>query len=273
MPNLPMPIGRAVALAALVGTMLCGVASPAIAQEPPTVDEVVRKANHMAYYQGSDGKARVILTITDPQGRARVKEFTILRLNEGSGDSEQKFYVYFHHPADERGVVFMVWKHLHIDDDRWLYLPALDVQKRIAASDERTSFVGSNFFYEDVSGRSPEDDVHELLEVTDNYFVLKNTPKSSDSVEFDSFTMWIHKGTFIPIEVKYEKGGEVYRVAKVLAVKTIDGYPTVTKSQMSDLRTGGTTVLEYSTVKYDIGLSAELFSERYLRAPPRRYLE
>ena len=167
----------------------------------------------------------------------------------------------------------MVWKHVDRDDDRWLYLPALDVEKRIAATDKRTSFVGSHFYYEDVSGRRLDDDHHELVDVTDTYYVLKNTPKDPSTVEFDSYTMWIHKATFIPVEVKYEKNGEIYRVAKTLGVKEIQGRKTVTRSQMTDLRTGGSTVLDYSSVEYDIGLEEELFSERYLRAAPTEYLD
>ena len=130
----------------------------------------------------------VKMTITDDQGREREREFTILRRDADDTDREQKFYVYFHQPADVRDMVFMVWKHVGADDDRWLYLPALDVIKRIAASDERTSFVGSNFFYEDVSGRGIEEDNHELVETTDVYYVLKNTPKDPGAVEFDSYT-------------------------------------------------------------------------------------
>lgn len=271
-------IERRVARAAVLGAVLCWAASPAAAQEAPPVEEIVRKANHVAYYQGDDGRARATLTTTDAQGRVRVKEFTILRLDEEPSngepdDGEQKFYVYFHEPADERGVVFMVWKHLDRDDDRWLYLPALDVQKRIAGGDKRTSFVGSNFFYEDVSGRGLEADTHELVEVTDNYFVIKNTPKEPGTVEFDSWTVWIHRTSFIPVEAKYESGGEVYRVTKTLAVETIDGFPTVTKSQVSDLRTGSTTVLAFTNVDYDVGLTADLFTERYLRTAPRQFLE
>ena len=103
----------------------------------------------------------------------------------------------------------MVWKHIKADDDRWLYLPALDLVKRIAASDERTSFVGSDFFYEDVSGRGLDEDVHELLETSDNYFVIKNTPKRPDDVEFSYYKMWIHKKTFLPIKTEYfDKTGE-----------------------------------------------------------------
>lgn len=243
------------------------------AGEVPDVDEIVRKTNKVVYYQGDDGRARATMTIRDAKGRERVKDFTILRRDVGEDGGDQRFYVYFHSPADERGSTFLVWKHIDKDDDRWLYLPALDVQKRIAATDKRTSFVGSHFYYEDVSGRRLTDDVHELVEVTDSYYVIKNTPKDRELVEFDSYTMWIHKASFIPVEVKYEKDGEVYRVAKTLGVKQIQGYPTVSKSKMSDLRTGGSTTMEYSSVEYDVGLGDDLFTERYLRNPPTEYLK
>lgn len=255
----------------LIAIAILAATSTAVSQEL-SVHEIVQRTNHTSYYQGSDGKARVSMTITDSQGRSREREFTILRRNMDEEDKEQGFYVYFHRPADVREMVFMVWKHVGADDDRWLYLPALDVVKRIAASDERTSFVGSHFYYEDISGRGTEEDEHELLETTDVYYVLKNTPKDPDQVEFDSFTMWIHKPTFVPVKVEYEKGGEVYRIVEALKVDDIQGYKTVTKSRMKDFKSGGETVLEYSTVEYDIGLPEDIFTERYLRRAPRQYI-
>lgn len=260
---------------ALVGvfTGIWAFASTGYAQDTPPVDEIVEKASHMSYYQGSDGKAEVEMTITDSQGRIREKEFTILRKDiEDETDGEQKFYVYFHRPADERGTVFMVWKHIGEDDDRWLYLPALDVTKRIAASDERTSFVGSHFFYEDVSGRGTEEDEHELVDTTDTYYVVKNTPKDPSLVEFDSYTVHIHKDTFIPVKAEYKKGDQVYRVLEVQEVKDIQGYNTIVKQRMTDKASGGNTVIEYTTVEYDIGLPEDIFTERYLRRAPREYL-
>ena len=246
----------------------------AAAQDAPTVDEIVKKANHMAYYQGKDGRARVKMTVTDAQGRTRTKEFTILRLNRDEEDKEQALYVYFHEPADERGTVFMVHKHVGKDDDRWLYLPALDVVKRIAASDERTSFVGSHFFYEDVSGRGVDEDDHELVKTTDTYYIIKNTPKNPDSVEFDSFTIYVHKATFVPIQIQFEKDGAVYREATTLAVDPdVQGYTTVTKGSMKDVKEGGETTLEYTDLKYDLDLPEDMFSERYLRKPPNEYLK
>ncbi len=245
----------------------------AVAQETPSVEEIVKKTNHMVYYQGKDGRARVKMTITDAQGRVRVKEFSIIRRNRDEKDEEQAFYVYFHEPPDERGTVFMVHKHVGRDDDRWLYLPALDVVKRIAASDERTSFVGSHFFYEDVSGRGIEEDHHELVQTTDKYYVLKNTPKDRAKVEFDSYTMWIEKTRFIPVRIQFEKNGQVYREANTKKVEPIQDYLTVTKGSMKDSKIGGETALEYSNVQYDLDLPDEIFSERYLRNPPMEHLK
>jgi hypothetical protein len=254
-------------------TFIGGIAMCAAAwAQAPGVEEIVARTNEASYYQGDDGRARVTMTITDDQGRTREREFTILRRDAGDDSGKQKFYVFFHRPADVRDTVFMVWKHVGADDDRWLYLPALDVIKRIAASDERTSFVGSHFFYEDVSGRGIEEDHHELVETTDTYYVLKNTPKDPGSVEFDSYTMWIHKDTYIPVKIEYEKGGETYRVAEALGVEDIQGYKTVTKSRMRDLRSGGETVLDYSKVEYDLGIPEDVFTERYLRSAPRDYV-
>jgi outer membrane lipoprotein-sorting protein len=261
---------------------------PVGAEERLSVEAIVDKANRVSYYQGKDGRARVLMTITDTQGRRRRRKFTILRRDEAAAEGtdkelntfadkycgDQKFYVYFSRPADVNKMVFMVWKHVGKDDDRWMYLPALDLVKRIAATDKRTSFVGSDFFYEDVSGRNINDDIHELVETTKNYYVLKNTPKDPESVEFSYFKVWIHRQSFIPVKIEYyDNRGEKYRVYEALKVETIQGYPTVIKSRMKNLRTQGETVIDYSDVKYNIGLPEEIFTERYLRRAPLQYLK
>lgn len=254
----------------------------ALGQEQiPSVEEIVAKANHVAYYQGKDGRARVKMTITDAKGGTRTRELILLRRDqEAEGeqevDGDQKFYAYFEKPADLNRMVYLVWKHIapDKDDDRWLYQPDLDNVKRIAASDKRTSFVGSHFFYEDVSGRALTEDVHELIQTNDTYYVLKNTPKDPKGVEFGSFEMWIHRATFLPVQtIYYDKQGQKYRQYTAEKVERIQGYLTVTKATMSDLTDGSKTAIEYSEVKYDLGLPDDIFTERYLRRAPTRYLQ
>jgi hypothetical protein len=139
------------------------------------VEDIIRRANLAFYYAGDDFRARMRMTIADDRGRERLRQFTVLRRDESDG-GDQDYVVLFSRPADVRNTVFLVKKHVGKDDDRWLYLPDLDLVKRIAAGDKRTSFVGSHFFYEDVSGRGTEEDEHELIETTDDFYVVKNTP-------------------------------------------------------------------------------------------------
>lgn len=251
-----------------------GTAAESLSQEKSlSVHEIVKRSNLASYYQGNDGRAHVNMTITDAQGRTRERRFIILRRDNKDG-GEQKFYVYFSRPSDVRNMVFMVWKHIGENDDRWLYLPALDLVKRIAASDKRTSFVGSHFFYEDVSGRNPADDTHELTDTTGQYYVLKNTPKNPNEVEFAYYTLWINKSNFLPMKAEYyDKNKNKYRRVEALEVQTIQGHPTVTKAKVTDLKSGGHTVSVFSKVQYDLKIKDSIFSERYLRRAPRRWLK
>lgn len=251
--------------------LVLAVGGRARAADTPDVQTIVNKANLAAYYQGDDGKATVKMTITDKQGNTREREFIILRKDVQDG-GDQNYFVYFQRPADVRRMVYMVQKHADVnkDDDRWLYMPALDLIKRVAASDKRTSFVGSDFVYEDVSGRSLELDTHELIETTDQSYVVKNVPKNPDQVEFGYFNVTIDRKTFMPMKMEYfdKDSGKRYRTIESTKVEEIDGFPTVTRSLVTDLRTGGKTEMQFNDVKYNIGIG-NIFEERYLRRPPR----
>lgn len=236
----------------------------------PDVETIVSKANIVAYYQGDDGKTNVKMLITNKQKQKREREFNILRKDMEDG-GDQKYFVYFQNPPDVRKMAYMVHKHAdpNKDDDRWLYLPALSLVRRIAAGDKRTSFVGSDFLYEDVSGRSLEEDTHELIETTDKFFVVKNIPKQPDTVEFNYYNVSIDRKTFVPMKMEfYDKDNKLYRTIESAKVEIIQGYPTVVKSVVTNLKTGGKTEMEFSNIKYDIGLK-DIFTERYLQRPPR----
>ncbi len=244
---------------------------PSLGQDLADVGDIVQRANLAAYYAGADGRARVRMTITDAQGRERMRRFVILRRDVVDG-GDQDYALLFDRPADVRNTVFLVKKHVGTDDDRWMYLPSLDLVRRIAAGDKRTSFVGSHFAYEDVSGRGVEEDSHELVETTEAFYVVKNMPVDAGSVDFSSWTVWIDKDTFLPVKMEYvDESGEVYRRIEALEVAEFGGHPTVTTMKVSDLRSGGSTVSEFSNVEYDLGIPESVFTERTLRSPPRQW--
>ena len=246
----------------------------AVGAEPLSdADEIVERANLAAYYGGADGRSEVRMIITDGQGRQQRRQFTVLRRDVAEA-ADQQFLVVFSQPSDVRGTVFLVHKHVDRDDDRWLYLPGLDLVKRISAGDKRTSFVGAHYFYEDVSGRRPSDDTHELQETTDDFYVLGHTPRDPGSVEFAHYRTWIDRKTFLPMKIEYTNAaGDVYRRVEVSKVDVFDGHPTVTVSRVSDLLTGGRTDMQFRYIKYDVGLPEDVFTERALRNPPREWLQ
>jgi outer membrane lipoprotein-sorting protein len=255
----------------VVAIVFCG--GQLQAQTLGDADDIVARANLASYYAGQDGRSEARMIIRDAQNREQRRQFTVLRRNVEPG-GDQDFLVVFSQPSDVRGTVYLVKKHVGADDDRWLYLPGLDLVKRVSAGDRRTSFVGAHYFYEDVSGRSPDEDTHELLEMTNEHYVLRHVPKNSSEVEFASFMTWIDRETFLPMKIEYtDPTGDPYRRVEVLEVQEIGGHATVTKSRVSDLKSDGHTDMEFRFIAYDLGISDSAFTERALRNPPREWLQ
>lgn len=250
---------------------------PAKRVQALTADEIIHKANMASYYAGDDGKSRVKMNLLSKRGKKRYRELTILRRDVVEG-GQQKFYVYFHEPRDVSKMVLMVWKNVEKDDDRWLYIPAIDLVKRISTRDKRSSFAGSDFTYEDISGRRPENDEHTLIKEEDlngkPTYVIKNVPKDKERVEFSYYLTWVDKETFIPLRAEYYDKREIlHRVISADEIKVIQGFPTVVRAKAENLQTGHSTVIEFEKVKYNVGIGEEIFEERFMRRPPRRWLK
>lgn len=240
-------------------------------------NEVMKKSQAAFLYPGKDFKARVVMKLISKGGQERVREMTMLRKNFGEVGGNQKYFIYFFQPADVKDMTFMVYKYPEKDDDRWLFVPAINMVRRIAAQDKASSFVGSDFTYEDVSGRDIEDDTHAITkeEKIDGKesFVVKSTPKAED-VDYRYKLSWIDKKTFLPIkEEYYDRKDELYRVFTADDIKDVKGFPTVTKRTMKNLQSGHRTEVTYIKTDYNIGIEDRLFSERFLKQPPKKWTE
>ncbi len=210
-----------------------------------TADEIMKKSQESFFYQGRDFKARVMMKLISKGGQERIRELTMLRKNYGEPGREQKYFMYFYQPADVKDMTFMVYKFPAKDDDRWLFVPAINMVRRIAAQDKSSSFVGSDFTYEDVSGRDIEDDIHSISGEEQfngkDCFVIKSAPKAQD-VDYTYKLSWIDKGSFLPLkEEYYDRKGELNRVFSADEIKDVKGFPTITKRTMKNLLSGHRT--------------------------------
>ncbi len=250
------------------------------AQNEPGAQQIINKSLQSFYYQGPDMKAKVHMVLTDRNGKERSRSLMMLRINLPE-NGDQKYFIYFFEPGDVRGMTFMVWKYNTKDDDRWLFIPAVDLIRRIASDDKRSSFVGSDFTYEDISGRNPSSENHKLagsesLDGKDCY-VIKSIPK--EIIDYTKRISWIDKNSFIPLkEEYYDRQNELSRIftaERIEDIKSVSGaavYPTVMTRTMSNIRTGHKTVVTFEHISYGQNLKEKDFSERFLRKPPRQWI-
>ncbi|OGF63627.1 MAG: hypothetical protein A2Y62_01895 [Candidatus Fischerbacteria bacterium RBG_13_37_8] len=242
-----------------------------------TAEEIMKKSQAAFLYSGKDFKARIQMKLISSGGQQRIRELTMLRKNYGELGGEQKYFIYFFQPADVRNMALMINKFPKKDDDRWLFIPAINMVRRIAAQDKRSSFVGSDFTYEDVSGRDIEDDKYELVKEETfggkDCFVIKSMPKGAGE-DYSSKLSWIDKATFLPIKEEYQdKRDELYKVFTADEIKDIKGFPTVVKRSMRNVQTGHRTEVLFLKSDYDLNVEDSLFSERFLKNPPRKWVE
>jgi outer membrane lipoprotein-sorting protein len=238
--------------------------------------EIMKKSHMAYYYAGDDGVSEVTMKI-QKKGRERVREFTMLRLDLNEGGA-QKYYTYFKKPSDVSRMTFMVWKNPDENDNRWLYVPAVDLVKQISADDKNSSFVGSDFSYEDVSGRHWTEDTHTLVSANETVdgreaWLISSTPVDEDYDGFAEKKSWIDKETYLPLkEEYYDEDGELIRVFTADKIEEIDGIMTITQRSMEDVDKDQKTTVIFDKINYNIGVTDDIFTERFLKTPPRQFI-
>lgn len=258
----------------IAALLTLGAVMDAAAQDGDAL-AIMNDSHKSYYYAGEGGHAKVNMMLTDKKGRTREREFWMVRRDvEDMGD--QRYYTYFLKPADVRRTGFLVHKNAEGSDSRWLYIPSLDLVKRIAANDRGSSFVGSDFAYEDVSGRLPILDTHEILGeamVNDRAVLkIKNTPKDANTADYAYRISYIDKENHLPLKEEYfDKKDRLARLFETLKVEDVEGFPTATKRRMTDSKKGSFTDLTFTEMTYVATLDADAFSERMLKNPPQEY--
>ncbi|NNE44493.1 MAG: outer membrane lipoprotein-sorting protein, partial [Gemmatimonadetes bacterium] len=255
------------ALAVALAVSVAG-AGPAGAEDAaPDAEAIARDAHLNMYYAAGDGTAQVDMHITDRRGKTRERSFAMLRRDTEDG-GEQKYFVYFHKPRDVRRTTFMVWKDPAADDARWIFIPALDLIKPISASDKRSSFVGSDFSYEDVSGRHWSADMHTYLrEDTERdrpVHVIESTPREDEG--FARIVRFIDQEYLLPVrEDWYDEDGTVIKTFESLRTEEVDGVRTIVSRRMTSPEDNSFTEVSFREIGYDVGLEDDLFQERYMK--------
>lgn len=241
--------------------------------------DIVKKASLASYYAGDDGKAQMLMKVY-PQGggKAITKLFVMLKKDVTEG-GEQMFLTYFQRPSDIQKTTFLVHKKIGEDDFRRLYLPASDKVLAISGARKQDPFMGSDFSYEDVSGRHFSKDTHKFLgegEVKGQAaHIIESVPKEKEE-KIAKMKSWISKASNIPLKVEfYGHDGKVFKIYTTGKVMEINGIPTIMHQIMESPQRGTKTELLVNpkNVAYNLGLGEDVFSERSLKNPPMQFIK
>lgn len=250
----------------------------ALAEKETNVNVIMEKAHQISYYQGDDGKAQILMKVFRNKDTQPIKKmFYMLRLDLKDG-GEQMFYTYFTNPSDLKRTSFLVHKKINADDFRRLYIPASDKVLAIAGSRKQDPFMGSDFTYEDVSGRHFTKDNHRLLKEDDlggvRVYIVESTPKVKED-KTAKIKSWISQEDYLPLKVQYfNHEGKIYREYTSDKTEDVQGFKTIVKRTMKSPLEGSYTemLINPKNTKYNVGLSQGDFKERSLKNPPMKYL-
>ncbi len=216
---------------------------------------------------GEDINSDLVMTLTNSTGNKRVRE---IKQFSRDFNNVEKSIMFFVSPADVKNTSFMNWSYAEEgkDDDQWIYLPALKKTKRISSDSKSDYFMGSDFTYDDLGDRQPNQDKHKVLREeklnNEDCYVVESTPKDKDYMYSKTIT-WIIKDKWIGLKKEfYDEDDELLKILSVYKYLDISGFWTITHTEMKNEQKDHKTIMELKNVKINTGIDESKFSERIM---------
>jgi len=215
--------------------------------------------------QGEKQTADMTMILENSRGDQRIRK--IKQFSKDYGNVEKKV-MFFVSPADVKNTSFMNWTYSDEKktDEQWIYLPALKRVKRISSDSRDDYFMGSDFTYDDLGDRKPEEDTHRLLK-TENLdgkdcYVIESISKDEDYIYSKTIT-WIIKDNYIGLKKEfYDEDEDLLKVLNIKEIITVDGIETIVNSEMEDVQKEHKTMIKLENLQYDFNISDRTFTER-----------
>jgi hypothetical protein len=231
-----------------------------------------RKIMEGVYKQDTsrDTTWRAVMDVIDKKGTARRKKFVYRKIGS-LGDS--KTLVRFTDPVEVRGVGLLSINQGGTADRQWMYTPAIQRVRRIAAQERRQRFIGTDFTNEDMAERVLDDFIYKLIgegEEVDGRktYKIEGRPVSPDKSQYTYVYLWVPQDTpYVVLAEMYDKQGQKLRILKAGALEKISGIWVAKRVEMSSPLEGTKTTLFIEEIRFNTGLKEDLFTQQSLEKP------
>lgn len=222
------------------------------------------------------------MILINKQGKERVRSIRSFGIDRGEDHLSLMFFL---SPKDVSGTGFLTYDYdaVDSDDEQWLFLPALNKTKRIAAGDKSGSFMGSDFSYADLTTRRVEDfnySFHEQQREVEVHgqqaWVINAIPKDekvAGETGYKRSIVFVRQDNFVVVRAIYfPKDGSTTKYYDVRKLAQIEGIWTATEIHMTTKkgkRTVHKTILSFKNVKYNQdSVNEDFFTIRRLEKGP-----
>lgn len=237
------------------------LAAPALAQE--TAEEVFREVERRQRAVESQ-RAELRMDLVDDQDRIRSREMILL--TKVGDDDRVRSLVLFTAPADIRGTGLLSVE-TGAGDDQKLYLPALRRVQRVSGASRGERFAGSDFTFEDLGSRDPDDYTSRMVRTSADAFVVEATPNPGTASAYGKIVLTVDRERYVVRQAEYydARGRLVKRLSGSNFEEVAPGVWQAGRLVMEDLENDRQTVLTFARRDTRTPLRDGLFSERQLQ--------
>jgi hypothetical protein len=242
-------------LAAAAAVLLpVAYATPLVAQETLTADQIVERALDTNTIGFQSGEVTMTLTITDAAGDVRERSLHIRGVDEG-GLGRARVEVTA--PAAQAGQTYLFRENATGEDDVYVFLPALDdAPRRISGSQKNGAFLGSHFTIADLESRDIRDAryTQQADESIGTFpcYVIDAAPNDPSDTDYASVRLWIRKSDFIPIRVRFfDAAGATLKTIFTEETAEREGGGTYVRRLTLRPAEGGSTTMAIGTVDFN----------------------
>jgi hypothetical protein len=217
---------------------------------------------------GNDLTAATTMILVESGHKPRIRRLVTYRLDKKG--SEVFSLMRFTEPEDISGTGLLTVSHGAGESDQWIYLPALERVRRIAPSRKGGRFVGSDYYYEDLRDRKPDQDQHRIIgqETIDGVpcEILESTPVDPDNSVYMKRISWIDPIKLVAMRIDFFEKSAAQPSKRWLLkkIERVQGFWTVTDNVLVDLESEHQTRLTLDKILYDRRLPQQLFTSRAL---------
>ncbi len=242
-------------------------------QALPDANDLIKQVNSLD--EGQHVIRNLHMKLTDRRGKVRERDTISMRKYYGQ---DKKTIIFYLSPKNVKDTAFLTFDYddSAIDDDQWLYLPAMRKTRRISASDRGDYFLGTDLTYEDIKkeGKIAAEDYTfttlgtATIDGHKTYQVEAKTVSKETAKELGHSRLVAYidpEINMIRMSEYWDINGNKLKTLNTKEIKLIDGILTRHLLEVENHKTGHRTVFTFRNVDYQETPADDLFSERAIK--------